>query len=395
MTISLAYCTNVHAGADLAQTRANVERHAPAVRRIVCPDRPMGLGLWLSASSARQLIAEQRVEKWRDWLAGHGLVPWTFNGFPYGDFHQRVVKHQVYHPTWFHPDRYGYTLDLIDIQHRLLPEGMAGSISTLPISWGYPLPSEEELSAAAKELRGVAVHLARLESQTGRFICLCLEPEPGCVLQQSSDLIRYFERYLFGGTDEPQVRRHLRVCHDICHQAIMFEDQAEVFRAYSDAGIGVGKVQVSSAVCMPLPRLPASQRRAAVAQLGEFVEERYLHQTVVREGSKAPSFFEDLPLALARAGELIGEWRVHFHVPIYLERFGQLETTQFAIRECLSAAAKMSDCRHFEVETYAWGVLPTELQQPDLAAGIAHEMRWLANAMPAFPPLPAGERGRG
>ena len=41
----------------------------------------------------------------------------------------------------------------------------------------------------------------------------------------------------------------------------------------------------------------------------------------------------------------------------------------------LAGGAGMSDCRHFEAETYAWGVLPAELQQPDLAAGIAAEMR--------------------
>jgi hypothetical protein len=395
MTIPLAYCTNVHAGADLAQTRANLERYAPAVRRLACPDGEMGLGLWLSASSARQLISEKRVEEWRDWLAGLGLVPWTFNGFPYGDFHQRVVKHQVYHPTWFHPDRLRYTLDLIDIQHGLLPTGMDCSISTLPIAWGSPPPAESELTAAASALRQVAGRLSRLEADTGRFICLCLEPEPGCVLQRSGDLVRFFERHLFGGPDDKHVRRYLRVCHDICHQAIMFEDQAEVFHAYRNAGIGVGKVQVSSAVCMPLDRLSADRREAAVSQLGEFVEERYLHQTSVRSGPPTPAFFEDLPLALSRAGELNGEWRVHFHVPIYLERFGQLQTTQFAIHECLAAARDTSDCRHFEVETYAWGVLPAELQQPDLAAGIAEEMRWLEKSMPAFSPRPAGERGRG
>ena len=33
------------------------------------------------------------------------------------------------------------------------------------------------------------------------------------------------------------------------------------------------------------------QARAAVAQLGEFVEERYLHQTVVRSATAAPVFF--------------------------------------------------------------------------------------------------------
>ena len=296
-----------------------------------------------------------------------------------------VVKHQVYHPTWYHPDRLAYTLNLIDIQHGLLPASVSGSISTLPIAWGNPSLREGDLTLASSALRQIAARLGRLEAETGRFICLCLEPEPGCVLQRSGDLVGFFERFLLGGPDESIVRRHLRVCHDVCHQAIMFEDQAEVLRAYRDAGIGVGKVQVSSAVCMPLERLPAGEHAAALEQLSSFVEERDLHQTVIREGASAPIFLEDLPLALARGDSPAGEWRVHFHVPIYLERFGRLETTQFAIRECLQAIGATGDCRHFEVETYAWGVLPAELQQPDLAAGIAAEMRRLQREMEQLP----------
>jgi hypothetical protein len=383
MTPQLAYCTNVHAGADLPQTRAHLERYAVRVRRLYSPDRPMGLGLWLSASSARQLLAHDGLGEWRDWLAAEGLVPFTFNGFPFGDFHQRVVKHQVYHPTWFDPARLAYTLDLVAIQHALLPEGVGGSISTLPIAWSSPPPTDGQLAAAAEALHQVARRLATLEAVTGRFICLCLEPEPGCTLQTSADLVRYFEGYLFRGPDEAAARRHLRVCHDVCHQAIVFEDQSAVLRAYRDAGIGVGKVQVSSAVVLPLDRLPAGEHAAAREQLAGFVEERYLHQTVVRAGDSAPVFHEDLPLALAAAPPGPSEWRVHFHVPIYLERFGRLATTQFAVRECLRAAGGLTDCRHFEAETYAWGVLPAELQQPDLAAGIAQEMRWLEQEMSA------------
>jgi hypothetical protein len=134
---------------------------------------------------------------------------------------------------------------------------------------------------------------------------------------------------------------------------------------------------------VPLDRLSADERGPAIEQLSAFAEERYLHQTVVRQAGAAPVFHEDLPVALSRQGATPAEWRVHFHVPIYLERFGRLETTQFAIRDCLQAIREHSDCRHFEVETYAWGVLPAELQQPDLAAGIAEEMRWLAERMPA------------
>src|SRR5947207_396266 len=188
----LGYCTNVHAGADLDTTRANLEQYALAVKARVSPRFPMGVGLWLSATAAEKLLRERKVEQFRDWLRQVGLVPYTFNGFPHGDFHQAVVKHRVYEPTWWDPARLDYTLDLVAIQHALLPEAMAGSISTLPIAWGQHAPGHDRLTQAAGQLRKVAERLARLERETGRFICLCLEPEPGCVLQRSRDVVRFF-----------------------------------------------------------------------------------------------------------------------------------------------------------------------------------------------------------
>jgi hypothetical protein len=101
-----------------------------------------------------------------------------------------------------------------------------------------------------------------------------------------------------------------------------------------------------------------------------------LHQTVVSRGGEQV-FYEDLNLALeAEDAQAGGEWRVHFHVPIYLTEFGRLYSTQEQIAQCLAAARKHTTCRHYEVETYAWGVLPPELKQPELAAGIAEELRW-------------------
>ena len=36
-----------------------------------------------------------------------------------------------------------------------------------------------------------------------------------------------------------------------------------------------------------------------------------------------------------------GEWRVHFHVPIYVQRFGRLEAMQGAILDCLRALGEL------------------------------------------------------
>jgi hypothetical protein len=375
----VGYCTNVHAGADLDSTRASLERYALAVKARVAPEQPMGIGLWLSANTARKLIGDGQVESFGRWLNDVGLIPYTFNGFPHGDFHQEVVKHRVYEPTWWDEARLQYTFDLIQIQHALLPVGMEGSISTLPISWGNPFPDFAQLGRAAEQLVQVAGHLEKLESSTGRLIYLCLEPEPGCVLQRSPEVVCFFQQYLFAGRDVEKIGRYLRVCHDVCHAGVMFEPQAAVWDAYCKAGIRVGKVQVSAAVRAAWEELGLNDRPAGFRQLSEFNEQRYLHQTVTRQQGREEQFFQDLPEALAQVKNpagLRGEWRVHFHVPIYLERFGHLQSTQNEIVECLRVARDFPEVKHFEVETYAWNVLPAELQQPDLAAGIAEELKW-------------------
>jgi uncharacterized protein YhbP (UPF0306 family) len=80
---------------------------------------------------------------------------------------------------------------------------------------------------------------------------------------------------------------------------------------------------------------------------------------------------------------LLGEWRVHFHVPLYLERFGLVETTQQTVLECLAAVRRFPGVSHFEAETYAWSVLPDELQVDELALGIADELRWVRQQVTA------------
>ena len=381
---SLGYCTNVHAGGTLHEMRANLEQHAVRVKELYSPTRPMGIGLWLSAAAAKELVETKQVASFRDWLAERGLVPYTMNGFPYGNFHEQVVKHRVYQPTWWDEPRLAYTRELVDILHEILPAGLEGSISTLPIAWGTPCMDLEQTQTAAEQLRIAAHHMHQLEERTGRLIYLCLEPEPGCVFTFADDAVHFFTWQLFQGPDAEIIRRHIRICHDVCHAAVMFEDQEEVLRKYQAAGIEVGKIQVSAALRMDLSTINESSlhisAEQAVHELGQFAEDRYLHQTVVKNPLDE-LFYEDLPLAINSHGEGdLGEWRVHFHVPIYLKEFGLLQSTQEQIDECLAALPKYSSCQHLEVETYAWGVLPKELQHAELADGIAQELKWLDQA---------------
>lgn len=394
MIPQIGYCTNVHAGADLDQTRANLDRYATAVKQRFRPDRPMGLGLWLSASTARGLLEGDELDRFGDWLGQRGLVPFTLNGFPYGDFHRDVVKHDVYRPDWTEPDRLKYTRHLIRILHRLLPDRAEGSISTLPLMWGRPEPSPDRLDEAAANLRTLADELATLEGKTGRLIHLCIEPEPGCALDTSEDVVAFFRDHLFAGGDPQRLRRYIRICHDVCHAAVMFEDQHTVLQRYREVGIAVGKVQVSSAIHVPFGDLPSDQRGEALEQLRAFNEPRYLHQTMIDDGDGRPRFHDDLADALPEdptPQHLTGRWRVHFHVPIYLDRIGLLHTSHADVLDCLRTCADLPEMPHFEAETYAWSVLPEHLKHSELAAGIAAELAWLEQQLAGqAPQAPAG-----
>lgn len=351
----------------------------------------MGVGLWFSGDVVQEFAEMDRnhevLLEWREWLQSHGLLPYTLNGFPYSNFHQPVVKYAVYEPNWSHPARLAYTINLITILDALLPEGAVGSISTLPIGW-----EGQVRDGWADHLLAVVEYLADLEQQTGRLIHLDLEPEPGCEVSDTSTLLTLLTVLKhMGHLPSGMVERYLRVCHDICHSAVMFEPPTKTLKWLRDTGFRIGKVQISNALRAPFAGKPTAQKKQMRAQLEMFNEPRYLHQTTVGtdDGHALKSFYDDLADALA--DRKIGgyEWRVHFHVPIHLESIGLLSTTQTAITEFLAAIRPDDGIEHFEVETYAWNVLPPELQVPDLADGIAKELNWVREQAAAMAGKPA------
>ena len=334
----------------------------------------MGVGLWLSARSANAINAENRLSEFKDFLDDNGLIPFTVNGFPYGDFHAPIVKHKVYQPDWTTPERLDYTIELANILSHLTDEAGHASISTLPLGWPHESRSDWPYVQAGPQLLKLIESLRAIEQDTGRYIAVALEPEPGCVLDTADDVVSFFNDHLLGKGSDETVLRYLGVCHDICHSAVMFEPQRETIKAYADAGIKIFKVHVSSAIQADFTALPTEDKQIALKQLQSFHEPKYLHQTCIRKADHT-LFYEDLIDAI-EAQDPSFVWRSHFHVPIYLESFGLLRPTRNDIIEAMQAIKAYSDCNTFEIETYAWGVLPQQLQVPEIAEGIAAELKW-------------------
>ena len=380
----VGYCTNVHAGVTLKQIKANLEQHALPVKQQCSRDQPMGIGLWIPNEACHELSCSDSVEGFKDWLQARGLRPFTFNAFPFSDFHQPVVKHSVYEPTWASAERLEYTLAIADIHAQLLGVGEFGTISTLPLSWPDDT-SDDFIRKCSEKILKCSDALAKIHERTGRHIFVCIEPEPGCTLGCGSEVAEFFERFLLTGNEAQisRVRDYIGVCHDVCHCAVVFDDQQDDIQRYKDLEIRVGKYQISSAIEANFDGKMHNAKRMLVDELTQFAEDRYLHQTsIAKYPGKPHAFYDDLPRALLDENSPysngpIGVWRVHFHVPIFADNVGHLGTTRKSIDQLMNSVEIDDEIPlHFEIETYAWTVLPASLQPNSLAEGIAKEMKY-------------------
>ena len=102
-------------------------------------------------------------------------------------------------------------------------------------------------------------------------------------------------------------------------------------------------------------------------------------QDADQRGPEGIERFVDLPDALASLDGAGGEreWRVHFHVPIFLDRLAPFASTQSFIREVLAVHRKQPVSTHLEVETYTWGVLPEPFRSGSVDEAVARELAWV------------------
>lgn len=391
--VHLTYCSNIHPGETWDEVRAQLDRHAPKVKARVAPEQEFGIGLRLSAIAAAQLAEPGTLAEFRDFLARERLYVFTINGFPYGEFHGAPVKEKVYLPDWRDEARLDYSNLLADIMADLLPDAgdLNGSISTVPGAFKPAVRGLRDVSAMAANLVRHAAYLAALRERTGRTVTLELEPEPCCYIETIDESVVFFREHLFskGAVShmadltglrrrdaEAALRRHLGVCLDLCHAAVEFEDPAQALAALQDAGIRVGKMQISAGLRFP------SVDAGTIDLLRPFADKVYLHQ-VVERSADALRRYVDLPEAFAAA---VGrneprEWRVHFHVPIFLDDLGSFSTTQDFIRVVLEEHRKTPVSPHLEVETYTWDVLPPEYRNVDVIAAISRELEWVRDRL--------------
>jgi hypothetical protein len=232
--------------------------------------------------------------------------------------------------------------------------------------------------------------LQRIKHSTGKIIHIDLEPEPDGLLENSEEVISYYQNWLLPqgikiltaatGIREGKAREiileHLQLCYDVCHFALAYEEPATAFAKLKAAGIKIGKIQLSAALKVQLPQSMA-EREALAETLAPFAESTYLHQVVEQSIHGQLTHYTDLPLALQHIQKPEAqEWRTHFHVPLFTAAYNNLQSTQDAIVKVLALLRKEPITQHLEVETYTWEVLPEGLKK-DISESIQRELEWV------------------
>ncbi|MCR9159785.1 MAG: metabolite traffic protein EboE [Nannocystaceae bacterium] len=383
----LTYCSNIHPAQTWEEVRAALALHVPQIRERLGHRGAFGLGLRLSAQAARALRAPDALSAFREWMAEEDAYVFTLNGFPYGPFHGTPVKQSVYRPDWSTAERCEYTADLIHVLTQLVPEGVEGSISTVPGGFRHD-PGARQPETMARNLVAAAHDCWQHAQRSGTRLCVALEPEPMCMLETTEEAASFFCRHLFSkhavehfvrlagctrSDAERALHAHLGVCFDTCHAAVEYEDPRAGPARLEAEGIRIAKVQVTAGLELHRPDAQG------LARLEAFAEDVYLHQVVIRAPDGLVRLL-DLPEALSRArrGALPdGPWRVHLHVPVFSELEPPLRATTQFIRDAMPDLRARS--HHFEVETYTWDVLPPSLRTRSLDASVAEELRWASN----------------
>ncbi len=394
-TLWLAYGMNVHPGGDAAATHAAIHSTVLPLRERLGVSGPFGLAVRWSAAGVADLQRQPgRLDALADLLRERDLHVFSGNAFVHGEFHGRPLKDEVYRPSWTEVARAAYTQGFARVLSKLPFEGERISLSTSPLAWKGWGGGEEEQRACARNLVSVAKGLLHTSRETGRHITLGLEPEPGCTLETTREIRAFFAGPLAEAlVDAEELKAHLGVCYDVCHQAVEWEDAVANLAALVADGIPIAKLQASCALELPDPTDPAG--RAALARFDEPV---YLHQVGARDGDGTLHVAQDLgevlddPVWQAR-----GPWRSHFHVPVFRhEAVAPLRTTQPDLEHALQVAARTGLTDHIEIETYTWDVLPDEERRAgsgfDLVEALAREYEWVLGVLAGEGVRPEGAK---
>lgn len=399
----LSYCTNIHKGESWNEVFTNIKKYTVNVKKLITRKKWFSIGLCLSNKSVKSLTKKNILKKFQKWLLKKYIYIQTINSFCFTNFHEKNIKQKIYNPNWGTYERYIFTKQIINIIKHTLLITTTGTISTVPLFYKYTIKTKKEkyilLQKSIINLMNILIHLKKINKN----ISICMEPEPDCYLEKTSDVITFYNKrlYIHGNEylqknykitkkiNKQLIKKYIKVCYDICHFSLFKEKIQQTLSKFKKEKIDIGKIQLSSGLKTNEPK-NYFLKNNFFKKLNKITKKTpFLHQaysTIINKNNTISSHYKDLfeikkrPLLEKKPIKMINKkiWKVHYHIPLYKSKHQNFKTTQKEISNLfriLLNSKKYKIPTSIEIETYTWDNFKKS-QKINLLTSIVNEYKY-------------------
>lgn len=344
-------------------------------------------GISLCVSKNMTIDLEKNISNFKIWIKKNNVYIFLINGFVYKTFHQKKIKENIYLPDWTSSKRVNYTINLINILNKLMTNRCNGGISTLPISFKLWIKFKNNIYIflkSAKYFSKITKILMILNKKQNKIIYLDIEPEPRCTIETINEFIIFFEnwfiptlrKYLKTKNSEKFGYKHIRLCYDICHFSVNFENHKNIINILNKTKIKIGRIQISSALKFKNNKVN-NLNKSYIKILKTLNCSPFLHQTTEKFGDKIIKHMDFKHIIKDLDKKLLSKFKIHFHVPVYIKEYEVIKTTQNEILQLLRHLNKIHKIQHIEIETYTHSLI-SKISQ---LKSIIKEYNWTIDAI--------------
>lgn len=302
------------------------------------------------------------------------------------------AKEQVHQPDWRTEERLAFMFPALNLAAEFASPDHEIGVTTNALSYRRWVDVDMPGNWAALTLNVIRVvqHMVGIHDRTGLTLHIDLEPEPGSVLRDTADVVKFYTQWLLprggamlsdrmrltNGSASEAILRHVRIALDTAHAAVVWDDAATSLDAFARHGIRIGRLQISSALEVDVPG--DTEARAVLAEhLTTFTSPTLLQQVVARQNSEIVQRFDDLPDAIAVIDQSVGQtWRIHTHAPLLADRYGVFSSTREDTAAWLrEISTREIDVGMIELRSANWDVVPHDDRGP-LESMIMQEAAW-------------------
>ncbi len=353
----ITYCSNIFTQKDLNSLLFNLNKYSSILKKNF-RNKKFCLGLCFSNILTNTLFKEKNLLKLKRCLIENNFYLSSVNSFVYKSFHSKNIKEKIYYPDWTSYNRVIYTKKILIILDLISNKYCNISISTIPISfklWFKRQNIKYIYYKSSFNLFNIMFFLLKIFSKK-KYFHLDLEPEPFCLLESFNDFLFFFNRWLIPlsklfGFKKKYLKKYINLCYDISHFSVIYENHESIINLIKKNGIKIGKIQVSSALEFIMTE---SNKKFILKNLFFLMNSKFLHQSFVVVNQGKIFKFLDFKYAC----NFVGNFRIHFHMPIYLNNYNyDLNTTSKETLNVLSMILKNIKVKHIEIETYTYSIL--------------------------------------